>query len=503
MARYKSYNYDQTVMIPVCLENQLVPGSLEFTIHELVDTRVDTGFFDARYSNDETGRPAYDPKVLLKVVLLAYSRGITGSRRIEQACRENITFMALSCGQGPDHSTIAEFVSAMEKEVLGVFRDVLLVCEELDLLGGTHFSLDGLKLPSNASKEWSGTFANLRKKQEKLEEKLAGLLASHKAIDAKPDGGDDRDGSRRKRQLERLAQKAKRIERFLAENAPKDGKSKKEIQSNVTDNESAHMMTSHGMVQGYNAQAFVDAKSQVIVHAEAFGCGQDYDHVTPMLDGAKGNLEVVGKEQDCLNGKILTADSNYHSEGNLEKCEQEKVDPYIPDTHFRKRDPRFATQQRHAPVRNIAYGPKDFRHDKTKDIYVCPEGKELRLRARRAQHGSSLFRRYRAKSEDCRACLQRVKCLHKGSKKHREIAIFLGKAKRSLSLEMIAKIDTPEAREIYGKRLAIVEPVFGNIRSQKGLDHFTLRGKRKVTIQWLLYCTVHNMEKIAHYAKAA
>ena len=93
--------------------------------------------------------------------------------------------------------------------------------------------------------------------------------------------------------------------------------------------------------------------------------------------------------------------------------------------------------------------------------------------------------------------------MQKGSRKYREVAIFLGKAKPSLSQEMMAKIDTPQARDLYGKRLAIVEPVFGNIRSQKRLDHFTLRGKSKVGVQWLLYCTVHNMEKIAHYAKAA
>lgn len=503
MARYKPYDYNQMVMIPVCLENQLVPGSLEFTIHQLVETRVNTGQFDARYANDEMGRPAYDPKVLLKVVLLAYSRGITGSRRIEQACRENITFMALSCGQAPDHSTISEFVSSMEQEVLGVYRDVLLVCEEMSLLGGTHFSLDGLKLPSNASKEWSGTFANLRRKQEKLEEKLAGLLARHKAEDSGSDDGDDGHAKRRKRQIERLEQKARRIEQFLAENQPKAGKSKKEIQSNVTDNESAHMMTSHGMVQGYNAQALVDDKHQVIVHAEAFGCGQDYGHVPPMLNGAKDNLEGIGKGGDCLTGKTLTADSNYHSEGNLQKCEQEKMDAYIPDTHFRKRDPRFATQKRHAPPKDIPYGPKDFRHDGKRDVYVCPAGKELRLQARRDKIRDSLFRRYRSSEADCRACSQRTKCLHRGKKQHRDLAIFIGKVGRSLSEEMKRKIDMPKARDVYEKRLAIVEPVFGNIRVQKRLDRFYLRGKTKVNVQWLLYCTVHNMEKVAHYAKAA
>ena len=137
MAKYKTYNYSQEVLIPVSLEDQIMPGTLEFAIHTLIETRMDMSVFDEKYHNDETGRSAYDPKVLLKVVLFGYSRGLISSRRIERCCRENITFMALSCGQQPDHSTIAAFVSSMKDEILFLFRDILLVCEEMNLLGGT------------------------------------------------------------------------------------------------------------------------------------------------------------------------------------------------------------------------------------------------------------------------------------------------------------------------------------------------------------------------------
>src|SRR5512136_1941501 len=130
MAKYKYYDYSQSILIPVSLEEQLMPGTLEFAIHTLVETRLDTSVFDSRYSNDETGRLAYDPKILLKVVLFGYSRGLISSRQIERASRENVTFMALSCGEQPDHSTIAAFVSSMKGEILPLFRDVLLVCEE-------------------------------------------------------------------------------------------------------------------------------------------------------------------------------------------------------------------------------------------------------------------------------------------------------------------------------------------------------------------------------------
>ena len=101
MAKYKHYDYSQTMLVPVNLADQLMQGTLEFAINLLVEENLDLSRFDKRYSNDQTGRKAYDPKVLLKIVLFAYSRGIIHSRKIEKACKENITFMALSCGQQP------------------------------------------------------------------------------------------------------------------------------------------------------------------------------------------------------------------------------------------------------------------------------------------------------------------------------------------------------------------------------------------------------------------
>jgi transposase len=176
MAKFKDRNYAQDVLIAVSLEEQLKPGSLEFAIHTLVETRMDTSIFEDRYHNDETGRWAYNPKVLVKIVLFGYSQGLISSRKLERACKKDVTFMALSCLQYPDHSTIAAFVSSMKDEILPLFRDVLLVCEEEGLLGGTLFALDGCKLPSNASKQWSGTISDLERKKEKIEKKVKQLL---------------------------------------------------------------------------------------------------------------------------------------------------------------------------------------------------------------------------------------------------------------------------------------------------------------------------------------
>jgi transposase len=506
MAKYKSYNYAQMVMVPISLEKQLMPGTLEFAVHELVQRRIDTSIFDRTYHNDETGCAAYDPKILLKVILLAYARGIISSRKIEQACRENITFMALACGMVPDHSTIAAFISSMKDEILSLFSDILLVCAEQNLLGGTHFALDGLKLSSNASKEWSGTLADLQQKQEKLAEKVKRLLAQHEIADkaGEVSSAAERRSEQEKvhEQIKRLERQAARIEAFVAANDPKRGKRGKELQSNVTDNESAKMQTAHGVIQGYNGQALVDAQYQVIIHAEAFGNGQDYGHVAPMVDGAKANMIAIGLPENYLEGKILSADSNYHSEENLKQCAHEQLDAYIPDPHFRQRDPRFTTQERHKLPTEEKFTLADFAYDNEHDGYTCPQGKLLTLEARRHKIGNNIYRRYEADAADCGPCLLREQCLQTAETRRKHLAVFVEPAHETFSQQMIAKIDTPEAREIYGQRLAIVEPVFGNIRSQKRLDRFTLRGKIKVNIQWMLYCIVHNIEKLVHYGTA-
>jgi hypothetical protein len=138
-------------------------------------------------------------------------------------------------------------------------------------------------------------------------------------------------------------------------------------------------------------------------------------------------------------------------------------------------------------------------YDKEHDYYVCPNDKVLKLEARRHKIGNNLYRRYEADAADCNVCPLREKCLQNTETRRKHLAVFVEPAHETLLQQMIAKIDTPAARAIYGRRLAIVEPVFGNIRSQKRLDRFTLRGKIKINIQWMLYCMVHNIEKLVNY----
>lgn len=507
MAKFRTCDYDQINILPVSIDNQLSPYTLEYVIHHIIED-LDLSYFNIRYNNDDIGRKAINPKVLIKIILLGYSRGLTSSRDIEKACRENAVFMAMTCGEAPDHSTISTFVSSMEGEIVQLFTQILIVCDEEGLIGGTHFSIDGVKLPSNASKECSGKFDELKSRKERIGRKVKEIIKEHN--DQDKDGKPKTDVTSENR-VKRLKQKSEKIGKFLRENRPRIGTSGKEVQSNTTDNESAKMVGSHGMVlQGYNANAFVDEKDQVITHAEAFGESEDSVHLAPMLEGARINLEQVGYE-DPLKGRIISADSGYHSKESLEACEEYKVDAYIPDKGFRKRDERLKESYKYKRATNR----KKTNHRRGKGLFtlkdfvfnengrlICPAGKALYIWTHnfKNKHGYKGIN-YRAHKADCMDCKLRTKCLHNPKAKSRQIFI-LNEKPTILIDEMKDKIDSAHGRKTYCKRLGIVEPVFANIRARKKMNRFTLRGKVKVNIQWKLYCIVHNMEKIAHFGNS-
>jgi transposase len=266
LARYKHFDYNQRKLLPISFERQIIPGSFEFTLSFLIDHKVDMAAFHAHYKNDATGAPAYHPALLLKIILLAYSKGITSSRVIASLCMDHAVFIALSADTTPHFTTLANFVSSMGSKITRVFRDVLLVCDEAGLIGREMFAIDGVKLPSNASKEWSGTKADLRRKADKMQCAMEYCLKQHRSSDRSADASIQ---AARDKQVKTLQQSIDKIESFLAKTGEKLGKSGKPIQSNITDNDSAKMPTSKGVVQGYNGIALVDAKHQIIVHAEA------------------------------------------------------------------------------------------------------------------------------------------------------------------------------------------------------------------------------------------
>ena len=353
-------------------------------------------------------------------------------------------------------------------------------------------------MPSNASTEWSGKISEFQNRKEKIEHKITVLVKDHIEQDQADDVVKGQPLASRENQIRRLKQQADKIERWLSQNEKKVGTNDKELRSNITDNDSTKMYTSHGTVQGYNSQALVDSKHQVIVHGEALGRGPDNENLSPVIDGAKENLQSLGKNPDYFEDKILTADSSYHSIPNLNKCTEEKIDAYIPDNRFRNRDKRFGSRVGYRP-RSKKYTFADYQYDHEEDKFICPNGKRLKRFGKPRQANGKLLKRYVSEETDCSRCQFRAKCLRYKDAKRRHLSYYADESGENISHTMIKKIDSEKGRSIYPRRIAIVEPVFANIRTQKRLDKFNLRGKIKVNIQWLLYCMVHNIEKVANY----
>jgi transposase len=512
MAKYKQYSYAQEKFIPVFFDKQILPGSFEYTLSYLIDKELDLTVFNSRFKNDETGAPAYDPKILLKIILYAYSKGIVSSRRIAQCCKENIIFMALSADTCPHFTTIADFVATMDKEIVHLFIQILMVCDHEKLIGKEMFAIDGCKLPSNAGKELSGTRADFEKKVTKMQKAISHMLKSHREQDKLKCDGTFK--QKEEQYIEKLKKQTAKIKEWLSSNDDKIGKSGKPIKSNITDNESAKMKTSKGYIQGYVGVASVDKKNQIVVNAEAFGQGQEQNLLAPTIEAIRENFKNLD-EQDILKKAKLTADAGYHSEENMKLIFTEEIDAYIADNQFRKRDPRFSDydryKDRHKKKVLKQSGSKklftvdDFIFPEDLSHCICPAGKRLyRSGANVAVRNFKAFKFKGAKSS-CVPCSLRSRCLRYPERtKIRQVAYFTGrsaKGSRTFTEKMKHKIDSTAGRAIYGLRLAIAEPPFANIRSALGLNRFTLRGKKKVNIQWNLFCIVHNLKKIHRYGE--
>ena len=183
MARFKPIDMSPR-FFAVDLHAQVLPGTFEYALCHLIDHELDLAELDARFSNDECGAPAYAPSVLLKIILLAYSRGIISSRAMQRACLQNVLFMAVSGDTQPDHSTLAAFVSGMGDVVAQLFARVLVVCDRQGLIGRELFAIDGVKLPSNAAKARSGTREEFAADAAKMEAAVARMIARQRIADA-------------------------------------------------------------------------------------------------------------------------------------------------------------------------------------------------------------------------------------------------------------------------------------------------------------------------------
>ena len=505
MANYKPDLSCQSKFIPVDFNQQIVPGTFEYALAHIVDNRLDLSGFDSWYHNDSGGAAAYAPSVMLKIILFAYSRGLISSRRIADACATNVTFMCLSGDIQPHYTSIASFVAKMKDQIEPLFTQVLLICDEEGLIGRQMFAIDGCKIKSNASKEWSGTFEELKRKERKLRQASKRILARHQAQDGLREDEIQHD----LKQQAKLNASADKIMDFLARNQEKLGSKGKPVKSNITDPDSAKMAGSKGTIQGYNGIAINDDKHQIIVQAEAWGSGGEQQTLKPAVTQLQQQMEKLGTANTFDTAKF-TADSGFHSETNLAYLATTGLDSYVADTGFRMRNPLFQTSTtyqtekekrrlKRSKGRAKLFTATDFDFDPYTLICRCPANKTLWRQSDKIDYHGKDYVRFTGYLKDCRICpLQRQCMRNKPKKTGRQVQFCLNNSseKVSYSDRMKVKIDSSGGRRQYSKRLGAIEPVFGNITVNKGMNRFTLRGKATVNSQWKLFCLVHNIEKL-------
>ena len=315
-------NRDQLMLLPPSINDFVEDGHITRTIDEIVE-RLDTKAIENQYS--ELGRPAFHPKMLLKVLLYAYGSGLRASRKIEDACKSNLYYMYLSGMQVPDFWTICLFRRRFANEVEGIFCQVVRLCVEMGITRLGRISLDGSKLRASASAKRTKTKAEIEKLMRRVREEINKALAEAEAIDEEENRlYGDRRGDELPKEIRKKEVRLKRLDEAL-KRLEEDEKEK----VNLTDAEANFMQERHGVIKpAYNCQVAATPE-QVIVAYDTVCDATDIKQLEPMVEKVEENTGERVEE--------VKADCGYASEGNYEYAvETKKIDIYMPDKGFVK-----------------------------------------------------------------------------------------------------------------------------------------------------------------------
>ena len=483
MAKYKQTEAGngQGMFLSVNLKEQLLPGTFEYMLDKLIGNEIDISIFDKNYKNDKTGAKAIPPRVLIKVIIYGYSKGVKSSRGISELCENNITAKALTDDMKPHWTTIADFISGNEECFKKIFVKVLTYCTELGLVGGKTFAIDGCRLPSNASMDLSGTKKDFEKRVKLYRRMAERHIEKHKRKDENGEV-DEKTEKNFQEQQKKLNRQVEKISDFMEKMEYRESTRGKEMKSNVTDNESAMIHTSSGYIQGYIGIAVTDKENQIILNAEAVGSANECEHLPRVMEKT---LENIKEAKIKKTKRILLADKNYFSEINIKACKELNMEAIMPDSQYKRRL---------GAKKNNKFIINDFEYNKRGNYYKCPNGKRI-LYKRKYNKGDTEVKEYIASVKDCRNCPLIQKCFSRNKDNKITRGKVITVAPGSLCNLLREKLNKQEYQDIYAYRIQIIEPVFANITNCKGLNRFMLRGKSKVNSQWQLYCMVHNLGK--------
>lgn len=357
MKKFKDYQPNQTILFPPSPRDWLPEGHVAYYVDEVVE-QLDLSAFYSDY-RDPRGQPPYHPVMMVKVFIYAVIRGIHASRKIERSLYEDVGFRFLSGNQQPDHWTIAAFRRRHHKALGDLLVQVVRLAEKAGLVEFKHVSLDGTKIKANASKHSAMSYGRMKKEEELLRRQIDGILDQMEQIDQTEDKeygnrrGDELPAelATREKRLEAIRRAKAELEAEAREKAEKEqskrrGKAAKQgkgyrpkndpvkalprdqDQKNFTDPDSRIMRNADkAFIQGYNAQACVDAKAHIIVAADLYNQAADTELLQEQVEQIKENTGRRPKE--------LSADAGYFSAANLEYLAQEGIEAYIPPDKIR------------------------------------------------------------------------------------------------------------------------------------------------------------------------
>ena len=353
---FRPWEPRQSYLLPPSPQEWLPEGHLAYFILDTVG-ELDLSAITAEYERELRGYPPYHPVMMVALLLYAYCVGVPSSRKIEKRTYEDLGFRVIAAGQHPDHVRISEFRRRHLKALSALFLQILRLCREAGLVKLGHVSLDGTKVKANASKHKAMSYERMQKEEERLKAKVKELLAAAERVDAEEDAryGKDRHGDELPEELRRTETRVARIRELKAkleaeakaqqeaaqdhdDDEPpcsggstelpehqvptaKDGTPTAKAQRNFTDGDSRIMKAGDGFVQGYNAQAVVDAGHQIIVAQTVTNQPPDVEHFAPMMEQTIANCEQVPDK--------VSADAGYFSEDNVAYALNQGIDPYI------------------------------------------------------------------------------------------------------------------------------------------------------------------------------
>jgi transposase len=487
--RFKPYAPD--VGAVVRLEEALPP---EHPVHVFVDLIRSTDLSHFVIPPGPKGEKPYHPHALFGILAWGYLHGVRSSRKLARLARQEATFVYLAGGGQPNYRTLARFRRDNAAAFTAVFQETVVLALRLGLAKLGHVALDGTKLKANTSKHKAMSYGRMQQREAQLREEIARLVEQAEARDAAEDQeyGTDSDGysvadelAFREARLAKIRALRKRLE---AEQRAEQGLPEEVVpaideqeQRSFADGDARMMLLKRGEYDyAYNAQAAVDADSGVIVAAELTSVAPDVGHLPELVARIRALREAAGLPDRAPT--TVSADAGYFSGDNVAE-DGAGLDLLIAAG---RSDPAAAGSK------TGVWSADCFGYDAVRDVWVCPADKLLvRQVTPPGGRGRPSKHRYLADPADCAACPLRSRCLKPGEARR----VLVAQRCRATGA-MRFKLRQPDARRRYARRKVIVEPVFGQLKEDRGFARLSLRGLALAAGEYLLACLAHNLGKL-------